>query len=116
MVRTPIELPEENSEQRDDGQAHELGEEAAARALQGADGSDRDPTSETEHGGTRNPAAVMPDDVPDLVDTMNQMVTSGRIDNSAFAGEPMMDDDDYELGENDDEVDPEDKLVETDEN
>jgi hypothetical protein len=32
------------------------------------------------------------DDVPDLVDHMRQMVSSGLIDNSAYAGEPNDDD------------------------
>ena len=34
------------------------------------------------------------DDVQDLVDHMNQMVTSGRIDNSAYLGEPNHDEED----------------------
>lgn len=36
---------------------------------------------------------------PDLVDHMNHMVTSGRIDMSAFRGERNDDDDDDSLGE-----------------
>ena len=47
----------------------------------------------------------MPDDVPDLVDTMNQMVSSGLIDNGAFAGEPMHDDEEDRLGETDSDDD-----------
>lgn len=34
------------------------------------------------------------DDVQDLVDHMNQMVSSGRIDNSAYLGEPNHDEED----------------------
>jgi hypothetical protein len=52
--------------------------------------------------------AVIPDDVPDPIDTMNQMLTSGRIDNDAFAGEPMDDDEEDILGETDDDDDDND--------
>lgn len=37
-------------------------------------------------------------DAQDLVDHMNQMLTSGRIDNSAFLGERSDDDEDGQLG------------------
>lgn len=36
---------------------------------------------------------------------MNQMVTSGRIDNGAFAGEPMHDDEEDQLGKTDSDDD-----------
>ena len=39
------------------------------------------------------------DDVQDLVDHMQQMVSSGRIDNSAYRGEPNLDDDEDKYGE-----------------
>ena len=38
------------------------------------------------------------DDVEDLVDHMEQMVSSGRIDNSAYAGEPNYDDNEDKYG------------------
>ena len=86
-------VPDDNDEQRDADQAHDVARDAL------------NPTAklsgESEHGGKSNPGAVTPDDVPDLVDTMNQMVTSGRIDNGAFAGEPMHDDEEDRLGQTD---------------
>jgi hypothetical protein len=100
MARRPDDLIEENSEQVDDGQAQDVGDDAVAR-LREAGPEDRDPIVDSEHGGHANPGAVIPDDVPDLIDTMNQMLTSGLIDNGAFAGEPMMDDEEDQLGETD---------------
>jgi hypothetical protein len=38
------------------------------------------------------------DDVEDLVDHMRQMVSSGRIDNSAYTGEPNLDDNEDKYG------------------
>lgn len=89
---------EENSEQRDEGQAQDVASEAMD-LLQDADR--HDPVEGTKHGGASNSAQIIPDDVPDLIDTMNQMLTSGRIDNGAFAGEPMMDDEEDQLGQTD---------------
>jgi hypothetical protein len=86
----------DNDEQHDADQAQDVADDAFAL--------DGDPSEDSEHGGVANPA-VMPDDVPDLVDTMNQMVTSGRIDNGAFAGEPMHDDEEYGLGQTDSDDD-----------
>ena len=83
----------DNDEQRDADQAQDVADDAL---LAGTDFAD-----ESERGGKPNPAAVTPEDVPDLVDTMNQMVTSGLIDNGAFAGEPMMDDEEDRLGKTD---------------
>ena len=83
-------VPEDNDEQRDADQAQDVAEDA------------RDITSSfsgaSDHGGGSDRGAVIPDDVPDLVDTMNQMVTSGQIDNGAFRGEPMHDDEEDGLG------------------
>ncbi|ATE66421.1 hypothetical protein [Rhizorhabdus dicambivorans] len=77
-------LPEENDEQRDGDQAQDVADDALTLPA--------DPYEESEHGGSSDPASLIPADTPDLVDTMNQMVRSGRIDNGAFAGEPMHDD------------------------
>jgi hypothetical protein len=62
-------------------------------------------SSDTERGGRPNRAAVTPDDTPDLVERMDQMISSGIIDNGAFAGEPMHDDEEDIRGdtEGDDE-------------
>lgn len=107
MARDPQSV-EENSEQADEGQAQDVADEAIARSRGPFDGSAHDPTVETEHGGRSNPAGIIADDVPDLIDTMNQMITSGRIDNGAFAGEPMMDDEEDQLGATDRDVEDDD--------
>ena len=79
-----------NREQQDEGQAQDVAEDARSHA--GA-------LSESRHGGHSNPAQIIPDDVPDLVDKMNEMVRTGRIDNDAYAGEPSHDDEEDILGE-----------------
>jgi len=88
-----------NDEQRDADQAQDVADDAliVSTGL----------SEESEHGGTANPASLVPDDVPDLVDRMRQMVTSGHIDNGAFAGEPMHDDEEDIRGITDDEGDEE---------
>lgn len=98
MNRELNEPIEENFEQRDEGQAQDVASEAMD-LLQDAEGHDS--VGGTEHGGSSDPTAIIPEDVPDLIDTMNQMLTSGRIDNGAFAGEPMMDDEEDQLGQTD---------------
>ena len=90
-------LPEENSEQDDDDQAQDVAEDAL--------GLGTDLSEESEHGGRANPAQVAPEDEPDLVDRMDQMLRSGIIDNGAFAGEPMLDDEEDIYGETDPEDD-----------
>lgn len=88
----PVE--EDNSEQADIGtQANDVADDARLRqtSLNG----------ETERGGRSNPAQIIPDDTPDLVDKMNEMHRSGHIDNDAFVGEPMMDDEEDMLGSTD---------------
>jgi len=51
------------------------------------------------HGRENDPADVIADDVPDLIDRMEEMVRTGHIDNDAFAGEPVHDDDEEMLGD-----------------
>ena len=100
MPRNPIDdiSPElDNDEQRDADQAQDVADDAMVVGT--------DLSEDSEHGGTPNPGAVMPDDVPDLVDTMNQMVTSGHIDNGAYAGEPMHDDEEDRFGQTDSDGD-----------
>ncbi|AUW60101.1 hypothetical protein C1T17_05575 [Sphingobium sp. SCG-1] len=90
-----------NSEQDETGeQAQDVANDALVRST--------DLTQETERGGSTDRTQVMPDDVPDLVETMNAMVNSGRIDNGAFAGEPMMDDEEDILGFTDSDDDEDD--------
>ena len=88
---------EENAEQRDPDQAQDVAADAIGRL--------DDPFEDSERAGRSDPASLIPEDMPDLVDTMKQMVTSGRIDNSAFAGEPMHDDEEDSLGVTDEEED-----------
>lgn len=74
----------ENSEQADEeDQAQTVADEAIDRATSVFGLSD----SEKPEGGIDDDV-----DAPDLVDHMNQMVSSGRIDNSAYRGEDNHDD------------------------
>ena len=80
----------ENSEQDETGtQAQDVAQDALDHpaAIRGEEG-------ETEHGGRPNPAQITPDDVEDVVDKMNAMNRSGRIDMGAFDGEDNLDDED----------------------
>lgn len=73
------------SEQDDEGyQAQTLADEAFSGA------SEEFGLQESE----KVPTGAEGDDVQDVVDHMRQMVSSGRIDNSAYAGEPNDDDND----------------------
>lgn len=97
----PVDPDFANSEQDETGeQAQDVADDARLRST--------DLTRETERGGSTNPAQMVPDDVPDLVETMNSMVNSGRIDNGAFEGEPMMDDEEDILGYTDSDDDEDD--------
>jgi hypothetical protein len=80
-----------NREQQDEGQAQDVAEDARHPG-RGLGESDRAPGDRTQ---------IIPDDVPDLVDTMRAMVSSGRIDNGAFVGEPQHDDEEDVLGATD---------------
>ena len=76
---------EENDEQRDSGsQAQDVADDARVRST--------DLSEDSERGGKPNPAQIIPDDTPDLVERMEEMNRSGRIDMDAYAGEPQMDD------------------------
>src|SRR3546814_15305764 len=76
---------EENDEQAEAGsQAQDVADEARARST--------DLAEDSERGGRPNPAQIIPDDTPDLVERMEEMKRSGRIDTTAFAGEPQMED------------------------
>lgn len=88
---------DENSEQADAGtQAQDVADDARRAG--------HDLSEDSVHGGRTNPAQIIPDDVPDLVDKMNEMNSSGRIDFGAYAGEPMMDDEEDGMGETDDDM------------
>jgi hypothetical protein len=94
MPRTPDAFDsdiDENSEQRDEGQAQDVAADALARGT--------DLSEDSVKGGGSDRGAVIPDDVPDLVDKMEEMNRSGVIDNGAYAGEPVMDDEEGWLGD-----------------
>ena len=92
MPRDPADI-EPNSEQRDEGQAQDV----ASDALD----IEHLAVIDTERGGGSNPASLIPDDVPDLVEKMNDMIASGRLDFDAFAGEPVHDDEESSFGSTD---------------
>lgn len=85
-----------NREQQDD-----------AQVLDASDMERRDDTNissgNTERGGAVDPSEVAPDDRADLVETMDAMVASGHIDNGAFDGERVDDDEEDMLGTTNDE-------------
>lgn len=81
-----------NREQLDEGQAQDVAQDALHPQTGG--GSVR--------GNHVDPTQILPDDVPDLVETMERMVSSGRIDNDAYAGEPQHDDEEELLGDTED--------------
>lgn len=96
VSNTDISDPD-NSEQRDEGQAQDVAADARRHGTE--------VNEDSVKGGHADRTAITPDDTPDLVDTMNAMVVSGRIDNGAFAGEPMMDDEEDIMGDTDNDED-----------
>ena len=77
----------ENAEQADEGaQAHTVARDAET--------AQTDTSEDSERGGHKDPAQMIPDDTPDLVERMRDMDRSGRIDMGAFEGEENMDDED----------------------
>jgi hypothetical protein len=96
---------EENDEQRDEGsQAQTVTDDARYRST--------DLSEDSERGGRTNPAQIIPDDTPDLVERMEGMNRSGHIDFDAFSGEPNMDDEESALGQVDTEdMDDEDDMT-----
>lgn len=94
-ARPNDQLQSDNYEQEDESaQAHTV----AGDAFRGsADAKVKN--EESEHGGTTNPAQITPDDEQDVVDIMEQMERSGRIDMGAYRGERNDDDEAEMLGE-----------------
>jgi len=97
MARLPQDDIEDNAEQHDADQAQDVAKDALGQGDDVSEDSLRPPSND--------PGALIPDDVPDLVDKMNEMVRSGHIDNDAYAGEPMMDDEEDYLGHTDNDND-----------
>ncbi len=82
-----------NQSQDDEGeQSQTLADEALGRRSDFGEGESEKP----EYDGISDTDG---DSTPDLVDTMNQMVSSGRIDMGAFRGERNDDDEEDGLGE-----------------
>ena len=99
---TPDREMEENSEQADAGaQAQDVADDAVTRSI--------DLSEDSERGGRTDPAQLVPDDTEDLVEKMNAMNRSGRLDMDAYTGEPQMDDEEEFLGDTED-ADDEDGL------
>ena len=88
----------ENREQNDEpAQAQTLADEALR--LHRAGVQIEEPGAESDSGSAKAPSASGEEgDIQDVVDHMNQMETSGRIDNSAFAGSDNHDDNVDALG------------------
>ncbi len=97
----PVDREDEaNAEQREPDQAQDV----TADSLRAS----TDLSEESERGGHADRGLVAPQDTPDLVETMDGMVRSGRIDTGAFSGEPEMDDEEDELGRFEDKYREED--------
>jgi hypothetical protein len=98
----------DNQEQNDTAtQAQTVADEARGR-------NSGDPAEDSEHGGSPDRTAITPDDAPDLIDRMEQMVSSGVIDYDAFRGEPAHDDEADSYGADVEEIDAAD-LIDRDE-
>lgn len=84
----------ENSEQDDAGsQAQTIADEALEHPWRDRESGD------TEKVPDRDPTRIIPDDVPDLVDRIEEMDASGIIDMDAYEGEDNMDDEDGSIPE-----------------
>jgi hypothetical protein len=87
------EAPELHNAEQDDES-----EQAQTVAEEALDGGARD-ESPLDSVKADEPGEVMDDASQDLVDRMRDMEQSGRIDMSAYRGEPDMDDDEDKYGE-----------------
>ena len=86
--------PETHNQEQDNEseQAQTVTQDAFDRTT-GALGED-----ESDSGKLPNPGAVNPEDMPDLIEKMEQMESSGRIDYGAYRGERNDDDETGSLG------------------
>lgn len=81
-----------NSEQDESGtQAQDVAEDARVRGT--------DPSEDSERGGKTDPTELVPQDMSDLVEKMQEMTRSGHVDMDAYAGEPVMDDEEDSYGD-----------------
>lgn len=88
--------PETHDSEHDDepAQSQTVADDAILGLAAGQTGAE-----DSDHGGTTNPAQVIPDDAQDVVDHMEQMESSGQIDMDAYRGERSDDDESGMLGE-----------------
>lgn len=85
-----------NQEQQDDAQVIDAADMIKSNETM--------PVGLSDHGRANDPADVVADDVPDVVDRMEEMVRSGHIDTDAFDGEPIHDDQESPLGDGEDSL------------
>lgn len=83
-----IDFNDPESQNSEQSEAGTQAQDVAADALAGGD----DDPLESERVQADNPGELLPDDTPDLIDHMNDMLHSGRIDMDAFEGEELLDD------------------------
>lgn len=85
--------PETHNDEQDDhrSQAEEVAEQARSTTTEA-----RSPTESTK---SENSSGLMNDSTQDTIDHMRDMESSGRIDMSAYSGEPNMDDNEGKYGE-----------------
>lgn len=94
----------ENAEQNDaDAQAQTVADDALGRVT--------DNDGQSEKGGAEDIGEFSPNDTPDLIDRMEQMVSSGHIDMDAYRGEPAHDDEADSTGADPDEIDEADGVA-----
>jgi hypothetical protein len=87
-------IPDAPTDQGADAQAQTVADDAIRYRA-----NDQLATEDSGHGGTTNPAQIIPDDEQDVVDHMQQMERSGQIDMDAYRGERSDDDEQGMLGE-----------------
>lgn len=97
-----VDAPEAHNQGQDDeqAQAQSLADEILAARGQGdaARNDAETPVDGLLSDSVKPTVGDVQDDVPDMVDRMNQMETSGHIDNDAYRGERNDDDEEGSLG------------------
>ncbi len=83
-----IDFNDPDAQNAEQSEAGTQAQDVANDALAGGTGSALD----SERVQADDPGELLPDDTPDLIDHMNDMLQSGRIDMDAFEGEELLDD------------------------
>jgi hypothetical protein len=99
----PDDRPDDLAPETDNAEQSEAGTQAQDVTQDARFGRATDLSEDSERGNPENPADLIPDDTEDLVEKMEAMNKSGRIDMDAFAGEPEMDDEEDSYGDTEDE-------------